>query len=185
MLAPVHPAVTSADFEEMPPGPPYYQLIEGQLVMSPSPFTRHQRVVLRLGSLLHQFVQDRQLGEVFVAPLDVFLNELNVYQPDIAYLSPAQLHLVSEKGIEGAPDLCVEVLSKSTERFDRTTKKKVFAQCGLREYWLVDAEARTVTIFDLHANSEELESVLRIGEHLKSKLLRGLKIDLGRVFEGL
>ena len=145
MLAPVYPAITRSDFEEMPEGPPYYQLIEGQLVMSPSPFTRHQRIVARLLALLTDHIEKFQLGEVFVAPLDVFLNDLNVYQPDLVFVSKTRTAHVTERGIEGVPDLCVEVLSKSTQKYDLTTKRKVYAQSGFKHYWVVDPDAKTLS----------------------------------------
>jgi Uma2 family endonuclease len=182
MLAPVQPAVTRADLEAMPEGPPYYQLIEGQLIMSPSPFTKHQRVVMRLSSILHDFVQKSGIGEVFVAPLDAYLNDINVYQPDIIFLSNARSNQVTERGIEGAPDLCVEVLSKSTERFDKVTKKKVFAQAGLRHYWLIDTEARTLAAFDLCANTEEPSQVAARGNVFRPELFPGLEIRLDHLF---
>jgi Uma2 family endonuclease len=182
MLAPVHPAVTRSDYEALPAGPPYYQLIEGQLVMSPSPFTKHQRVVGRLFGILSAFVQEHTLGEVFVAPLDVFLNDVNVYQPDIAYVSTAQMHIVTDHGIEGAPDLCVEVLSKSTQRFDKITKKKVFAQAGLHHYWLVDTETHELTAFDLLADSETAAQVLKSPAIFRPPLFPQLEINLRQIF---
>lgn len=169
----------------MPPGPPYFQLIEGQLLMSPSPLTRHQRVVGRLYALLVHFVQTNQLGEVFIAPLDVFLNDLNVYQPDIAFVSSARSGQVTEKGIEGAPDLCIEVLSKSTQRYDTVTKKKIFAQSGLKTYWLLDADAKSVTVFDFSENVEEPADRLFSPEIFRPRNLPGLEIELEQLFSNL
>ena len=182
MLAPVHPAITRADYEAMSEGPPYFQLVQGQLIMSPSPFTRHQRLVFRLGSILNNFVQNQRLSEVFIAPLDVFLNEVNVYQPDIVFVSNARLHQVTEKGIEGAPDLCIEVLSKSTERFDKITKKKIFAQSGLQHYWLVDTEKSSITVFELQTDSENPAHIVNPPATFQPDLFPGLKIDLKTVF---
>lgn len=185
MLAPVHPAITRSDYEGMPEGPPYFQLIEGELVMSPSPATRHQRAIMRLSFPLHHFVADNKLGEVFLAPLDVFLNEFNVYQPDIAYLSAARAGLAVENGIEGPPDLCIEVLSKSTERHDKVIKKKIFAQAGVREYWLVDLAARTVTVYDLATDPNTPVNVFNSADTLKSALLPGFELELAQIFSGL
>jgi Uma2 family endonuclease len=185
MLAPAHAAITRAEYEEMPPGPPFFQLIEGQLLMSPSPFTKHQRLAFRLANLLSQFVETRDLGEVFIAPLDVFLNDINVYQPDIVFVAAANLNKVTEKGIEGAPDLCVEVLSQSTQRFDRTTKKKIFAQAGLKHYWLVDPEAKSISLFNFTQNVEEAAEVLVSSQKLRPAIFDGLEIDLARLFRRL
>ena len=153
--------------------------------MSPSPFTRHQRVVLRLSSVLHDFVQEQKLGEVFVAPLDVYLNDINVYQPDIVFLSKQRMNQVADKGIEGAPDLCIEVLSKSTERFDRVIKKKVFAQAGLKHYWLVDPESKTLAAFDLMENPEKPSQVAVVGTMFRSEVFPGLEISMADLFHSL
>ena len=185
MLAPVQPAINRVDFEAMPEGPPYYQLIEGQLIMSPSPFTSHQRIVGRLYSQLFYYVQENQTGEGFVAPLDVFLNDINVYQPDIVFVSSARLHQVTEKGIEGAPDLCIEVLSKSTQRFDKITKKKVFAQVGLKHYWLVDTETGTLTAFDLSTNTDTPSLVVTAPAVFRPEVFPGLEIRLEELFQSL
>jgi len=182
MLAAVHPAIIRSDYEAMPQGPPYFQLIEGRLVMSPSPLTNHQRVVMRLSSVLHHHVQQHQLGEVFVAPLDVFLNDINIYQPDIVYLSKSRLHRLTEQGVEGAPDLCVEVLSPSTERFDRVTKKKIFAQSGVTELWLIDPKAETLSIHSLAAPTEDPAQLFTASETLHPSLFPGLTIDLRQIF---
>jgi Uma2 family endonuclease len=185
MLAAVHPAITRSEYEEMPPGPPYFQLIEGQLVMSPSPLTKHQRLVGRLYSLLNQVVQEEQLGEVFIAPLDVFLNDINVYQPDIVFLSTARMSQVTEKGIEGAPDLCIEVLSKGTQRFDTSTKKKVFAQSGLIHYWIIDPEARSLSAFNLTENADTPAEALSPPRTFRPQLFPSLEIDLSQLFSGI
>ena len=185
MLAAVHPAITRSEYEEMPPGPPYFQLIEGQLVMSPSPLTKHQRLVGRVYALLNDFVQDNTLGEIFIAPLDVCLNDVNVYQPDIVFVSTARLHQITEKGIEGAPDLCIEVLSKGTQRFDLGTKKKVFAQSGLAHYWIIDPEARSVSVFNLAANPEHPIEVLTPPQSFRPEVFPRLQIDLSTLFAAI
>src|ERR1039457_1279813 len=130
--------ITRHDYEEMPAGPPYYQVIEGDLVMSPSPNIYHQAIVSRRCTLLLQFLEKRPLGEAFVAPLDVFLSEINVYQADVVFVSNQRRSILTEHGLEGAPDLAVEVLSPSTARFDKRSKRKVYARTGVRELWLVD-----------------------------------------------
>jgi Uma2 family endonuclease len=183
MLAPVQPAITRADYEAVAEGPPYYQLIEGQLIMSPSPFTYHQRIVGRIYGVLSYWVRENALGEVFVSPLDVYLNDINVYQPDVVFISNARLGQVTEKGIEGAPDLCVEVLSKSTQRFDKITKKKIFAQAGLKHYWLVDGEAKSITAFDLSADTEKAAQVVTAPEVFSPALFPGLEIRLDELFQ--
>lgn len=185
MLAATHPAITRSEYQEMPPGPPFYQLIEGQLVMSPSPLTRHQRLVARLYTLLNQIVQEDNLGEVFIAPLDVFLNDVNVFQPDIVFVSRSRMSQITEFGIEGAPDLCMEVLSKSTQRFDSSTKKKVFAQCGLAHYWLVDPDAASFEVYTLAENVGAPAHRLAPPQVFRPTLFPRLEIRLNDLFAGI
>lgn len=184
MLARAHPVViTRSDYEVMPEGPPYYQLIEGEIVMSPSPLTVHQRIVGRLFAVLHNHVQEHGLGEVFLAPLDVFLNDINVYQPDIAFVSTARSKQVSRRGIDGAPDLCIEVLSSSTGRYDRGAKKKVCAQAGVTEYWLIDPKRQSVAIYLLQSDADKPAHEARPPQMLRPEIFPGLKIPLRQIFE--
>src|ERR1051326_3070600 len=97
------PAVTRYDYQEMPEGPPYYQVIEGDLVMWPAPDTFHQSIAGRIHGIIWQFLEKHPLGEVFIAPLDVFLTDVNVYQPDVIFISKKRRSIIGKHGIEGAP----------------------------------------------------------------------------------
>src|SRR5271165_3501072 len=116
MLQTSVPLITRRDYEDMPQGPPYFQVIEGDLVMSPSPNTFHQTIALNVAELIRHHLKKHPLGEVFVAPLDVFLGDTNVYQPDVFFVSNQRRGIITEQGIEGAPDLVVETLSPATAR---------------------------------------------------------------------
>src|SRR3954468_20334631 len=123
-------------FELMPEGT-WCQLINDVLVMSPSPTVPHARVQSKIFSILNNFVEAKDLGIVFFAPVDVYLNKGNVFQPDIFYVSAEKNHIIKVKGIEGTPDLVIEVLSKGNEKYDLTEKKTVYEQAGVKEYWVV------------------------------------------------
>jgi Uma2 family endonuclease len=123
-----------------------YEILDGDLLMSPSPTAAHQRIVKKLALLLQTLIEDNGRGEVFVAPLDVILSDTNVVQPDLLVVSKSRAAIVKERGVFGAPDLVVEVLSASTAERDRTVKAKVYARAGVSELWIVDADARTIEI---------------------------------------
>jgi Uma2 family endonuclease len=175
--------ITRHDYEEMPPGPPYYQVIEGDLVMSPSPNIYHQAIVTRICALLQQFLGRKPLGEVLIAPLDVFLSEINVYQPDVIFISNQRRSILTEHGLEGAPDLAVEVLSPGTARFDRGSKRKVYARTGVRELWLVDVEAKLIHVYQLAKDAETPAATYDEKAVFTSPLLPGLRIKAAAIFK--
>ena len=141
-----------------------YELLDGELIMAPAPNLGHQGIDIRLGSLLHTFAQEKGLGEVFSAPCDVVLSDTDVVQPDLLFVSTERAHLLlGGANVLGAPDLVVEILSPSTAGRDRTLKRALYAKHGVKEYWLADPEARTVTVLRLGEDAFEVESHLRRG----------------------
>jgi len=128
------------------------ELLGGELIMVPPPSVYHQRIAKKLGFLLQGFVEERGLGEVFFAPLDVVLGKgekREVVQPDIFFVSRERREIIAEEEVRGAPDLVIEITSPATEERDRHYKKTLYARHGVREYWIVDPEARTVEVFAL------------------------------------
>lgn len=177
---PVH---TARDYFQLPEGAPY-QLIGGKLVMSPAPKPQHQRIVRRLFLRLHRWVADRNLGEVFFAPIDVRFGETEVYQPDLIFVSRERLGIVKEEYVDGAPDLVVEVLSPSSAYYDLRAKKKVYEQSGVKEYWIVDPMEGVIEVYRNKGAEFELVEQARKGGKIRSHLLSGLEIDPVEIFEG-
>jgi Uma2 family endonuclease len=176
------PPVTRYDYAAMPQGPPYFQVIEGELIMSPAPGYFHQNIVLNLAVILRQYLAKNPLGEVAMAPLDVFLDDTNVVQPDLIFISKAHKSRITSQGIEGAPDLVVEVLSPSTALYDEGAKRKVYARAGVQELWLVNPDDKTVAVYRL---AEDAECPARHAANavFKSPLLPGLKIKTAQIFK--
>ena len=100
---------TYKDYLALPDDRKQYQILEGELVMTPAPFVSHQRISRRLFLQLNQFVERNKLGEVFYSPFDIVLSNTNVLQPDILFLSNEHKKLLTEKNLRGAPDLVVEI----------------------------------------------------------------------------
>jgi Uma2 family endonuclease len=116
------------------------QLIQNQIIMSPAPLDRHQRISMELSSELVYHVKRNKLGTVRYAPYDVYLDDKNAFQPDILFVSKENMHLIEEDGIYGAPDLVIEILSPSNSKYDLKVKKDVYERYGVKEYWIVDPE---------------------------------------------
>lgn len=127
-----------------------YEALEGQLVAMPSPDVAHQRAISALlVTLVEYFRQIDPRGEVFVAPLDVAFENGTVVQPDIIYVSGAQLDIIKEKLIEGVPTLVVEVMSAAGRSRDRVQKIRVYQKAGVQHCWLADSGERTIECFAL------------------------------------
>jgi Uma2 family endonuclease len=174
---------SAQDFERLPEGFPYYQLIEGELITSPAPSYSHQRTVGRVFLKLSRLLEEKGLGEVLISPIDVYLDEKNVFQPDIVVLLKEGKAKVEEKGIFGAPDVVVEILSPSTAYYDLIMKKEVYERVGVKEYWLLDPNRKT---FEIYKNSEDgfkLTSQAKEKGKVFSEILK-LEIDLKEVFGG-
>ena len=182
MLQPSPPLITRHDYEAMREGPPYYQVIEGDLLMSPSPTTYHQELIGRIFSAIDRFLEKRRLGRVFLAPLDVFLTETNVFQPDVMFVSKDHSSIITAKGIEGAPDLVIEILSPSTAVYDKRSKRKIYARTGVQEFWLVDPEIKQIQIFHLAEDSETPVATHGPKAVFSSRLLPGLKFKASSIF---
>jgi Uma2 family endonuclease len=174
--------ITVHDYREMPEGPPYFQLIEGDLFMSPSPNRFHQHILGSLHLLIGPFVRKEKLGEFHVAPSDVVLSETNVFHPDLYFVSRARRSVLTEQGVEGAPDLVVEILSPGTARNDKGAKRKVYSRTGVGELWLVDPDASEITVYRFEESPDEPVAVLGRRQTLKTPLLPGLKIRVADVF---
>jgi Uma2 family endonuclease len=141
--------LTYADYLVLPDDGQRCQLLDGELVVTPSPLWTHQRVCGVLYARLLAFVESRGLGTVFAAPLDVVLDDHNVVQPDILVLAPGAEPRAGEAHVFRAPFVCVEALSPGTERLDRVRKAVLYARHGVAYYWLVDVEARAVEEYEL------------------------------------
>jgi Uma2 family endonuclease len=167
--------------------PKRYELIEGELLMAPSPVTAHQRILIKLLFEIFNFITQNSLGEVFTSPYDVVLDEYNVLQPDIIFVSKERAEIITEKNIKGAPDLVVEIISESTAYRDTIQKKRLYARFGIKEYWIVAPDDKLVEVYVLK-DKEDAYSLVKIylEDHvLESTVLKGLKIDLKKIFQHL
>ncbi len=174
-------AYTYEDYAQLPEGAPY-QLIGGELVMSPSPTSTHQRILRKLTRALDGFVEENSLGEILFAPMDVYFSETDTPQPDLIFISKERLDIIGEQRIEGAPDLIMEILSPSTAYYDLKDKKRLYEASGVKEYWIVDPMAREIEVYELVDGRYALFGRQERQGALTSKLLRGFSVDLTDIF---
>ena len=116
---------------------------------------------------------------VLGAPTDTVLADHSVVQPDLLYISAARRHIVKER-VEGAPELVVEILSTKTTRRDRVEKLKLYAESGVKEYWLVDPVGRQIDFLVCHEGRFRI--VLARDERYQSEVLPEIQLDLGELW---
>jgi len=158
------------------------EIIEGDLFMSPAPSIKHQLILKRLSQLLDQFVQRKSLGEVLLAPCDVIFSNINIFQPDILYISRENFEILTELNVKGAPDLIIEILSPSTIDNDRNYKKLVYEKHGVKEYWIVDPQEENIEVWSSKDARFQLFHKARKTQKINSKLLEDLELDLREIF---
>lgn len=167
----------------------WYELLDGELMKRDgsafrAPTPEHQRLVRRLIIALDAYINAHQLGEVLSSPIDVFLDDVNVPQPDLVFVATDQLSIITKNGIEGVPRLVVEIISPTSIVRDRINKKALYEQAGVAEYWLVDPQNGEIEIYGLSDSARyELISAASVTEGaLKSKVFATLSINLSALF---
>jgi len=135
----------------------------------------------RFHDLLKAWVRQHRLGKTGIAPLDMVLTTRRATQPDVVFISNERLGIIQEQ-IMGAADLVAEVLSPGSRQRDRTDKRDLYEQHGVREYWLIDPEAQTVEVLYLESGTYQLIGRWHPGEIARSRLLKGFEAPIGPVF---
>lgn len=183
MLTVKHRLLTVHDYMQFPEeSGKKTELIEGEFFMSPAPKRNHQDIFGQLFYAIFGYLQAKPLGKVYGAPFDVVLTDINVFQPDICYFSKSRYSSLIEKGADGAPDLVIEILSPGSIKHDLGIKKEIYTRTGVEEFWSVDPEKRTITVFYLQDSSTAPRATFVEGKTLTTPLLPGLKIKVRDVF---
>jgi Uma2 family endonuclease len=172
---------TAVDYREMPDDGRRYQLVEGDLFMAPAPSTFHQIVQRNLLTALQVYLLRNPLGTVLGAPCDVYLDELNVFQPDVLYVAREHAERIHDDGIHGAPDLAIEILSPSSAALDRR-KRALLAKAGTVEFWQVDPALRQIQRFVFAENSAKPIALIDEPETFTSPLFPGLTLATSDLF---
>jgi Uma2 family endonuclease len=159
-----------------------YEILDGDLAVTPAPTTIHQRVLFNLARLLDRHVRERSLGEILLAPTDVILANTTVVVPDLLYVRAERTSIITRRAIEGPPDLIVEVLSTKTSKRDRETKLKLYARYGVPHYWIVHPDARWVEIYEGQRGSYRLTTRENAEGVVRPPLFPELEIHLGEIW---
>jgi len=160
-----------------------YEIIDGNLLMAPSPDLWHQDWLGNLYVILKRHVAKSKAGRVFMAPCDVVLDAENTVQPDLIFVSAGRAQILQHRAIFGAPDLLVELVSPSGVRRDRYVKKDLYARFGVTEYWIGDPANRSMEILTLKGGSYKLHCAANEKGSLTSLVLAGLEFDLADIQE--
>ena len=174
---------TYEDLQAIPLDRNRYEIVEGELFVTPAPIPLHQRIAGNLYAELRQHVRKHRLGEVLMGPVDVVFADSTVLEPDIVYVSRSRQHIIGVKNLSGPPDLVVEVLSPSSQRLDREVKPKQYALHGVPEFWRIDPDEKTVEVFRLQEGAYELDTSLGFGDELTSPLFPGLSLPVSTLWE--
>lgn len=174
---------TYSDWLRLPNDGFRYEIIDGELFVSPSLTIDHQNAASELLAVMRTYARRENLGLVLTAPVGVQLpNQEVVIQPDVLFVGRERLAIVHDDLIVGAPDLVVEILSPSNWVYDRTRKQKTYEQAGVREYWIVDYRARTVDVLVLEGHEFVQRGQYREGDVAPSEALPGFAIPVADIF---
>ena len=174
---------TVEDYRAMPEGPPYYQLIEGELVMDPSPNDHHQVIVANVFRILDAYLQRKPIGFLRFAPLDVYLSETTIVQPDLFYASHAKKTFIEPDGFHGGPDLVVEVVSPRDGQLEKRRKRALYARHGVKEEWLIEPTLEQIHRYDFTTDTAKPVRIVDSEESFESPLLPDLVINATDVFK--
>ena len=172
--------LTYEDFCLFPDDGRRHEIIDGKHYLQATPNTKHQRVSGNIVYAIATYLQHRKLGEVFFARFDVVLSKFDVVEPDIMFIRESRKHILTEDNIKGAPDLLVEILSSSTREYDEVVKFKCYELLGVAEYWIVDAEQETVSIYRRTSSGFALEPV---ADDITTPLIPGFSLPIQAIFE--
>jgi Uma2 family endonuclease len=182
--SPVCRKLTYEDYLLFPDDGNRHEILDGEHFVTAAPHLWHQSVVAELISHMTPFVRRHGLGWLYPAPADVLLSEHDTVQPDLLFVSKARAHILTEKNVQGAPDLVIEVLSPSTRRRDEGLKLERYEILGVQEYWVVDPKRHAARIY--RRSDDRLRKVADLttagGDCLTSPLLPGLEIALSEIY---
>lgn len=177
--------LTYDDFVLFPDDGMRHELIDGEHYVTPSPNLKHQAIVWNLTGLMAPFLREHPAGRAFSAPFDVVFTQFDVVEPDLLFIAKARLDILTDKNVQGSPNLVVEIESPSTRKRDETIKKRLYEKNDVEEYWVIDPELDVVKVYRRVGGRYErtAELTLEKNDVLTTPLLPGLELPLSRVFE--
>ena len=175
--------LTYDDYRLLPDDRNRYEILDGELSVTPAPSIKHQRISGRLYLILANHIFANHLGDIYTAPTDLILAPTIVAQPDLIFIGNDRRHIVTERAIEGSPTLLIEILSPSTNRTDRLTKAQLYAKHQVPHYWLVDSDQQTLEAYDLVRDHYDLVVSAKDAEVFTPSLFPDLSIRLADLWQ--
>jgi len=187
MVQPTQTRINAIEYFELPEyqDTDFIQLINGQVIIPMPPTLNHQTIVGNVFFLFKKIAtESKELA--FVAPAEVWLDDDNVYEPDVIYISSDNMPIAQEDAmrVKGAPDLVVEVLSPSTAKYDRGVKYQAYESHVIREYWIIDPPNETVEVWDSNQNGKfDRKRIFSVEDSFDSQVLKQ-KVSVEKIFNG-
>ena len=175
--------LTKEDYRMLPDSGPRYQLVEGELYMSPAPNRYHQIVSRNLQFILMKYLEKNPRGELYDAPFDVYLSEHDVVQPDLVFVEKENFSVLTDAGVEGTPDFVAEILSSSNAYLDKRNKLRVYARTGVKELWIIDPDIRVVHVYHLQKTADQPIATYGENDSLTCDFFPELKIRGSEIFK--
>jgi Uma2 family endonuclease len=177
--------LTYDDFVLFPDDGKRHELIDGEHYVTPSANQKHQQILLNIGLLIGNWLEEHSVGRLFLAPFDVILSRFDVVEPDLLYMSNERaVDVLTLANVQGAPELVIEIGSFGTRRRDETIKRRLYERAGVSEYWFVDPEIDVVRVYRRSADGfkRPIELTAEDNDVLTTALLPGLSLPLARIF---
>ncbi len=169
--------LTWEDIKDFPETAGRTEIVEGELIVSPTPATRHQEICTKLGIELGLFVRQHELGTFFSSPIHVILDEHIHFEPDLSFVAKGRSSIIAEKYLEGPPDLIIEVISESNRTHDTVVKYARYEEYGVVEYWLVDTREEHIRVYSLERGRFVLLGIFSAGDRIESRVFAELQLD--------
>jgi Uma2 family endonuclease len=181
-----HPAAdwTYSEYASLPDDGQKYEVIDGEVCVTPAPSLTHQEIAGRLYRALISYVEEHKLGRV-LWDVDLLFVSGQFLRPDLVYVSAERSHGLSDRGVEVAPDLVIEVLSPQSRQIDRVKKPPRYREFGVREYWVVDPVAHAVEVYALARGITTPETFADVLVFEPAPDVPSLRIEIARLFAGL
>lgn len=160
----------------------WYELINGELVKKSAPAPRHQIIQANLFWSFSSYVRQHSLGVILCAPVDVFVDDYSVPQPDLLFIAKENQHIITDDGVMGAPNLVVEILSPSSVKRDRSDKMRLYQRLQIPEYWIIDPKSETVEIYHFVNGVYDLVSFAVERGNVDSAQLAGFSLEVSSIF---
>ncbi|MBI4871301.1 MAG: Uma2 family endonuclease [Candidatus Riflebacteria bacterium] len=182
MPLPLAERITYAQYRQLPDDGKRYEVIDGELYVTPSPVWTHQRISFWITCLIGGWIEQNGLGCLQSAPLDVILSDDTIVQPDHLFIRKERVPTIVGQWVHGQPDLAIEILSPSTAGRDQVVKRSAYARHGISEYWIVDPETRSVTVLVLKGKHYAKLGSVCGDRFISSSVLSGLPVHAADLF---